>query len=353
MPWIHAGRPQLLKAALIALPIVVAVAAALGIAGVRHGALAPVASAVIPVARAITPTPQRAFGKDRIALLVLGIDYDYTPTDLPSSKSARSDTIMAVSLDFPSRTARVLSVPRDMVATFPDGSQGKINAAYGEGGVPEAKHVVGGFLGLPGGFDRYVVLRVDAAKDLIDAVGGLDVTPDETMNYDDNWGHLHIHFKRGARVHMNGEQAVSYSRFRHDACGDPCRIRRQQDIMRRLVAKIKGDGLNDMTHLAALVGVLRRDVDTDVTTAEAISLGTHYAQTDVRALKTEQLPFADNPDVPGLGNVLVPNEHEKRVMVRRIFVDPVPPHPQQAPTVSPPMLAPVGTDEQRPVWMAR
>jgi|SRR5260370_20652695 len=33
----------------------------------------------------------------------------------------------------------------------------------------------------------------------------------------------------------------------------------------------------------------------------------HYAQTNVRALKTEQVPFVDNPDVPGLGNVLVPN----------------------------------------------
>ncbi len=33
----------------------------------------------------------------------------------------------------------------------------------------------------------------------------------------------------------------------------------------------------------------------------------HYAQTNVRALKTEQVLFVDNSDVPGLGNVLVPN----------------------------------------------
>ena len=38
----------------------------------------------------------------------------------------------------------------------------------------EAKQVIAKFLGIPG-FDRYVVLRIDATKDLINAIGGVDV----------------------------------------------------------------------------------------------------------------------------------------------------------------------------------
>jgi len=311
-------RVRLLRPILIALAVTILAAVAFGVALVRHRKV------LAPVAQTVLPSPERAFGKSRLSLLILGIDYDYTETGLPSSKNARSDTIMAVSLDFPARTARVLSVPRDMVATFPDGSRAKINAAFADGGAREAQHVIANFLGLPGGFDRYIVLRVSAAKDLIDAVGGLDITPDETMDYDDNWGHLHIHFKRGTHYHMDGTQAVSYSRFRHDACGDPCRIRRQQDVIRHLVAKVTGDRLNDLTHVAALVNVLRRDVDTDVKPSEAISLTAHYAQTNMRDLRTAQVPFADNTDLPGLGSVLIADEHQKRLLVRRMFVDPIP-----------------------------
>ena len=183
------ARRRIATVAPLTLSLVVAVVVGFGLAGGHSKVMAPVArSGVAPVARAVVPRPEQAFDKDSVALLVLGIDYDYNGKDLPTSKNARSDTIMALSLDFPSRTARVLSVPRDMLAHFPDGSRGKINAAFAEGGVREAEHVVATFLGLPSGFDRYVVLRVEAAKDLVNAVGGIDVTPDETMDYDDAWG---------------------------------------------------------------------------------------------------------------------------------------------------------------------
>ena len=34
------------------------------------------------------------------------------------------------------------------------------------------------------------------------------------MDYDDNWGHLHIHLKPGLQ-HLNGQQAMGFVRFRH------------------------------------------------------------------------------------------------------------------------------------------
>src|SRR3974390_1311142 len=102
------------------------------------------------IARIFIPSSRDVFGKDRLAVLILGIDYNYDDRDLPFSKGARSDTIMAVSLDFPTKSVRELSVPRDMDVVLPNGTEDKINAAYAQGGAPESKAVIAKFLGLPG-----------------------------------------------------------------------------------------------------------------------------------------------------------------------------------------------------------
>jgi LCP family protein required for cell wall assembly len=273
--------------------------------------------------------PQVVFGKDRLAVLLLGIDYNYDAKDQPSSASARSDTIMALSLTFPSPQApngsvAVLSIPRDTGAVLPSGREDKINAAYALGGPTPAgearssEKAVADFLGLPG-FDRYVTLRINATKDLVDALGGIDVVPDETMDYDDSWGHLHIHFKGGRRYHMNGEQAVSYSRFRHDACSDPCRIKRQQQVLRIALAKLKNDKFNDVLHAGALLGVMRRNVYTDFSDGELLSLAGAFRNFDVAALKTEQVPFTGDKTLACCGDVLIADDSAKGALVRKFF----------------------------------
>jgi polyisoprenyl-teichoic acid--peptidoglycan teichoic acid transferase len=284
------------------------------------------------------PPPEQIFGKDRIQVLVLGIDYNYTDKDIQYSKDARSDTIWDVALDFPSRSVSQLAVPRDMDAVLPSGHEDKINTAYAIGGVPLAREVIGSFLGIPKNeagtyFDRYIVLRVDAAKDLINAFGGIDVPVEKRMDYDDNWGHLHIHFTPGL-VHMDGEQAVSYSRFRHDAEGDVGRIRRQQQVLRIAIDKLKHDKFNDVTHIRQLLDVARRDVITNFTLDEELSVATAFADVDQKLIKTAQVPYTDAKDIAA-GNVLIPDDAAKQKLVQQLLLGPLGPEP----TVPPQVLA--------------
>lgn len=224
-------------------------------------------------------TPEEAFGKDRIYLMILGIDYDYTNTDQPFSSHSRSDTIMVAGMDFPSRTVKVFSVLRD-TGVLINGHLDKINGAYSDGGAKEADRVIGDFLGmptLPNGrhFDKYVVINTAGLKDVVDAIGGIDVPVTETMNYDDSWGHLHIHFKPGL-YHMNGYQAQAYSRFRHDACSDPCRTKRQQQVIRIILAKLQANKFNDIAHIPELIGVMNRNIKTDLTFDQEKSLAVGF-----------------------------------------------------------------------------
>jgi LCP family protein required for cell wall assembly len=282
----------------------------------------------------VIPAPQTYFHKDRVALLLLGIDYDYNQNDIEYSTNARSDTIKAVALDLPTTqnpngSISILSVPRDTDVLMPDGQENKINAAYsGFGGdTMKAAHnsekVVAGFLGIPG-FDRYLTLRIDATKELIDAIGGIDVVPDETMNYDDSWGHLHIHFIGGKHYHMNGNDAVSYSRFRHDACSDPCRIKRQDQIIRITMAKLKNDKFNDLLHINALIGVVRRNVYTNLSEPEMLSLAWAFQHIDLNKIRTEQVPYVADKDLACCGNVLIADDSAKNALVKEFFLNPPP-----------------------------
>ncbi len=285
--------------------------------------------------------PQAHFHKDRINILLLGIDYNYNDKDIEYSTNARSDTIMAISMLFPtaqSPTPRlnVLSVPRDMDVVMPNGHEDKINAAYTGPKDPRvaahsSEKVVADFLGLPPpGFDRFITLRIDATKSLIDAIGGIDVVPDETMNYDDTWGHLSIHFIGGKKYHMNGEQAVSYSRFRHDECGDPCRIKRQQQVIRITIQKLKTDKFNDLMHVNALLAVVQKNVYTDITNPEALSIANAFKSIDLAQVKTEQVPYVADKDLACCGNVIIADDAAKNALVKKLFMEPI--VPQVAPS---------------------
>jgi LCP family protein required for cell wall assembly len=271
----------------------------------------------------VIPSPQSAFHKNRI-------DYNYDSHGMEYSANARTDTIKAVALNFPDSSnpngsVSILSVPRDTDVVLPNGREDKINAAYGGFGYNYAtaahssENVVASFLGIPQ-FDRYLTLRIDATKDLIDAIGGIDVVPDETMDYDDNWGHLHIHFIGGKKYHMNGDAAVSYSRFRHDACSDPCRIKRQDQVIRITLAKLKNDRFNDLLHINALIAVLRKNVYTDLSEQEMLSLAWAFQHIDVAKLDTQQVPYASTKDLACCGNVLVADDSAKNVLVKKMFL---------------------------------
>ncbi|MGH7754752.1 MAG: LCP family protein [Vulcanimicrobiaceae bacterium] len=286
------------------------------------------------VSQVFVPPPQTLLHTDRIALLLIGIDYNYTDRDIEYSANARTDTLKAVSLAFPSAldpsgAVSILSVPRDTFVTLPNGEQDRINAAYGLGSTPQqgahdSEVAVASFLGIPK-FDRYLTLRIDATKDLIDAIGGIDVVPDETMNYDDNWGHLHIHFVGGKLYHMNGDQAVSYARFRHDACSDPCRIKRQDQVIRIALAKLESNKFNDLLHIRELIGVVRKDVYTDLSPQEMLSLAWAFRSLKPAQIASAEVPYATDEEVACCGDVLVADQTAKAQLVAKMFLDPIAP----------------------------
>jgi len=289
------------------------------------------------IAQVFVPTPQEVFGKSNLLVLVEGIDYDYTDNDVEYSSESRSDMIKAVNLDFDDKNVYALSILRDMEATMPNGSVRKINQAQSDGGPAEAQKVIASFLGIPG-FDRYVLLRIDATKDLIDAIGGVDVyvkTSDCLMyhtgctggriDYDDSWGHLHVHLTEGLH-HLNGDQAVSYGRFRHDWCSDPCRVMRQNDVIMAALNKLRGDKLNTLVHAGAIMDVIHRDVQTNFTQSELVALASYFSGLSPRDIHFNETPYLGDQELAD-GDDLIPDKPAIAKLVQSMLIAPPTPEP--------------------------
>jgi LCP family protein required for cell wall assembly len=218
---------------------------------------------------------------------------------------------------------KLISVLRDTEAIV-NGHDTKINEAYADGGVKLADHVVGDFLGLPpqpdgSYFDRYVVINTNGLKDFVDAIGGIEVPVTETMDYDDNWGNLHIHFKPGL-IHMNGYQAQAYTRFRHDACSDPCRTKRQQQVIRIVIAKLKAQKFNDFVHLGQLMGVINKNVMTNLTFDEEKSLAWSFKDANPADLNhMDTIGYVDTKQTAYAGEVLIPDAAQKTKLVAALL----------------------------------
>src|SRR6202521_2968432 len=192
--------------------------------------------------------------------------------------------IMAVTIDPVSDRVMLASIPRDLVVhmNLQDPSSrtwsNKINAAYEvpyvgviccvakqytghDGGGHAAEHEVGKITGLT--FDRYIAVDFVAFRDMVNALGGVDVcltTRLDDTTYPDYTGGYHpIHFKAGCQ-HLNGEQALEIARSRHAIqaaqSSDFGRARRQQDIMEAI--KKKATSVNGFSKAPQLLNALQK-----------------------------------------------------------------------------------------------
>jgi len=239
----------------------------------------------------IAVRPQEVFpNQERINILCLGLDRNWTRQGLPYTKNVRSDTMIVLSLDLIRRKAYALSIPRDLRVEIPDHGYSRINDAHRHGGIALTLETVQNFLGTS--LDYYAVIKIGAVRTLVDAVGGLEIEVEKDMDYDDNWGQLHIHLKEGMQ-HLDGEQVEGYMRFRHDPEGDFGRMRRQQQVFRTITGELKSPAI--VFRFNDLMTVLEENVETNLSRKQLMALGRMFSETGPDDLVTHTVPAENRP----------------------------------------------------------
>jgi len=170
-------------------------------------------------------------GASRINVLLIGLDYRDWEAGLGAP---RSDTMIVLTIDPLSKTAGMLTIPRDMWVNIPGFKYSRINTAYslGEGsklpggGPALASKTVEQFLGVP--ITYYAQIDFGTFVEFIDLIGGIDIYNDQDLRLDPVGGGADkIRLTCCGIRHLNGERALAYVRYRKDKEGDVARSKRQ------------------------------------------------------------------------------------------------------------------------------
>jgi LCP family protein required for cell wall assembly len=193
-----------------------------------------------------------------------------------------SDSIMLLRTDPAHHRLSYLSIPRDIQVPIPGSGTQKVNAAYQIGGPALAIKTIRQFTGIP--INHVMVVNFAAFKDLINSLGGIDVTvprpirsnrfdcPYPTQAQCDRWKGWRFH---AGRQHMNGERALIYSRIRENLLDpsetDVTRGARQQDVMNAVAHKFTSLGV--LFRMPFSGGSFVKPLTTDLTAPQLLQLG--------------------------------------------------------------------------------
>ncbi|HSP64916.1 MAG TPA: LCP family protein, partial [Candidatus Deferrimicrobium sp.] len=223
-----------------------------------------------------------------------------------------TDSIMVISIQpkvSGPPTVAEISVPRDWFVPIklPDGqsTSGRINQAFADGvgnsgndpstGVTVANPTLENLLGIH--IDHWVGVDFQAFKASVDAVGGVDINVVNTFTDDqypagecspgpnENCSLMTIHFNAGPQ-HMNGTQALEFSRSRHSNDNgegtDFARSRRQQLVVAALKQKVVSIG--GLGNLPDLLNSLGDNVVTDLHVNDLEALYSLLKDVDTRTI---------------------------------------------------------------------
>ena len=179
-------------------------------------------------------------------IAVFGVDAD----------GIRTDVNFVVNFNTMTNKVKVVSIPRDTKVIWSDKQKraytqltgysqniSKLNemAAYGrinqnvgnirDFTIDELENILRVHI------DNYVVISLDAFKEIVDAIDGVDMYVPQDMYYVDRSQDLYINLKEGQQ-HLDAENAEGLVRFRRYALGDEARVEVQQLFLKAVAEKV-------------------------------------------------------------------------------------------------------------------
>lgn len=214
-----------------------------------------------------------SFMKNRVNILVMGIDRS---VERAESNSFRSDTIILVTVNFKTGDVDMITFPRDSYVKLYDKDGllideldpfNKINEAFSRGGM--MKH--GGYQSemntvsrLIGGIplSYYVSFDMNAVKEIVDAMGGVDYEVDIDVYM--NGRELHPGLQ-----HLDGQAVLDYCRQRKGS-SDTARADRQQRMLMAIFKQMKSTG--QIANIPKIYKAVSDCIDTDLSFEQICSL---------------------------------------------------------------------------------
>jgi len=187
------------------------------------------------------------------------------------------DTMIFTHIDENTQSIKMISVPRDL---YYNGR--KINAFASSYGMDELKKALSSLTGYE--LDKYVLIDMYAFIDVVDLIGGVDITLDSavvdpTYRVVDDGVEGTLNYQPGD-YHLGGVEALRLARTRHTS-SDFARASRQQMILKAIQHKAQNFGFGDIDTLYSIAETVLSKVETDVTFTDSIDYYFHYQNYDI------------------------------------------------------------------------
>ena len=237
---------------------------------------------------------------DSFSVLLLGIDNGAYGR---GTEVGRSDTMLVVTVNEKLGKTTIVSIPRDSYTEIIGyGTNDKINHAYAFGQEKMSINSVQNMLNLP--IDYYVTVDMGGLMGLVDAVGGLDITPVLTFTYEGE------SFTEGEDRHVDGEAALRYARMRYDDPeGDMGRQKRQQYVIQKLLEKLLN--ITSVTRYEEILKTLENSVRTNFTLDKLLSIKNNYPKA-LKNFESDKISGSGTM-IGGVYYFVVPEEERLRI----------------------------------------
>jgi LCP family protein required for cell wall assembly len=268
-------------------------------------------------------------GASRVNILIMGLDAAdwYTPE---REGPPKTDSMILATYDPITKTAAMLSIPRDLWVNVPGFGQNKINQAYalGEGarvpggGPALAAKTIEEFLGIS--VHYYAQVDFHAFVDFVNFIGGVCVDVKQPMELEIPGKFIDVKLEPGQAC-MKGEHLLAYIRNRYVNDGDFDRARRQQQVIiairdKMLSREVQGMILDDPLKIW---NIFSSGIQTNIPFDSALKLGLDALKINPAQIgqyvisPPDYVTLTTSPD--GLQDILKPITSKIRILRDEIF----------------------------------
>lgn len=200
--------------------------------------------------------------QNRLSVLLVGTD------QRPDQITYSTDTLILASVDPETKRISLLSIPRDTRIALPKHGNVKINDVVTRTDLKTLQKTVEELTGEE--IKGYIKTNFHGFKKTIDTLGGITVDVEKAMYYET--GDIedgYINLRKGVQ-RLDGDKALQYARFRHDALADISRTARQQIVLKAVAKEMFQ--LSTIPKLPLLIPQLLDGVQTNLTSKDIFVL---------------------------------------------------------------------------------
>ena len=225
-----------------------------------------------------------------VNILLLGSDVKYT------DQYGRTDSMIVLSVNLATKQAKLTSFMRDIWVSMDGRSKtGKLNSACIYGGPALTMRTINECFGL--NLQYYALVNLSSMAEIIDLLGGLDLTVTEAEMNALNKGLFDLSplsgmeklEEYGESVHLNGNQATAYARIRK-IDSDYKRTERQRYVLTQIAKRLQQENAGT---IVSVIMKLLSCVETNMNMTQLMTIAAVGLQMNMDDIPQFRVP-ADN-----------------------------------------------------------